>query len=114
MLAPGHQPAAWIAYGGEPGGRRWSPLAQIDRDNVVQLAPAWSVHTRDLTHPAGDQGPRTGCAKCHAGDTRFEATPLVVDDVLYVSTPLGRRCLSTRRVRAVDSAVARPVAEKLE
>ncbi|MGH6914862.1 MAG: hypothetical protein ACREH3_14290, partial [Geminicoccales bacterium] len=39
---------AWGAYGGDPGGTRYSSLAQIDRANVGALELAWSYHTGEL------------------------------------------------------------------
>ena len=80
----------WSAYGNDAGGTRYSPLADITRANVGTLTLAWQVSTKDLEHKMKDEGPREGCAKCHTGSTKFEATPVVVDGVLYVSTPLNR------------------------
>ncbi len=91
---------SWPAYGNDAGGTRWSPLSDINRTNVGQLALAWQVSTKDLEHKMKDEGPREGCAKCHTGATKFEATPLVVDGVLFVSTPLNR-------VVAMDPATGR-------
>ena len=70
----------WRAYGRDALGSRWSPLAEVTRDNVARLAPAWTYHTGE-TAPA------------FAGRRRqrsLEVTPLVVDGTMYVSTPLGR------------------------
>ena len=64
----------WPAYGRDPGGTRFSPLTQIDTANVARLKLAWVYRTGDVLHSNG----------------RFEATPLLVDGRLYVSTPLGR------------------------
>jgi quinoprotein glucose dehydrogenase len=64
----------WPAYGRDAGGTRFAPLDQITRANVAGLRLAWTYRTGDLL----------------AGRGRFEATPLVVDGTLYVSTPLGR------------------------
>ncbi len=64
----------WPAYGGDVGGRRYAPLAQITNANVSGLRPAWVYRTGDLLDGRG----------------RFEATPLLVDGTLYVSTPLAR------------------------
>ena len=61
----------WPAAGRDPGGTRYSPLTEITPDNVSRLARAWTYHT-------GDQG------------TQFEATPIVVDGVMYVSTQRQR------------------------
>ena len=66
-------PSAWPAYGGDPGGSRFSPLTEIDRANVGSLRLAWIARTGDYLTDRG----------------RFEATPILVDGTLYVSTPLG-------------------------
>ena len=66
----------WPAYGRDPGGARNSPLTQITRDNVARLSVAWTHRTGDFAR-SDDR-------------TRFEATPLMVDGVLYLSTPFGR------------------------
>lgn len=68
----------WIAYGRDPGGSRYSPLAIINRDNVTKLQVAWTFRTGDAWQPK------------HGRPTAFEATPLYVDDTLYIGTPLGR------------------------
>jgi quinoprotein glucose dehydrogenase len=72
--APAQAAGEWPAYGRDAGGTRYSPLAQITRDNVKDLQLTWIYRTGDYLRDR----------------TRFEATPLVVDGVLYVSTPLGR------------------------
>ncbi|MGH8251696.1 MAG: pyrroloquinoline quinone-dependent dehydrogenase [Steroidobacteraceae bacterium] len=66
----------WPAYGRDPGGARYSPLADIDRTNVKTLELTWTFHT-------GHLGIETG------SDPRFETTPIVVDGSLYLTTPLG-------------------------
>lgn len=67
-------PTEWPAYGRDAGGSRFAPIAQIDRANVSRLAVAWTFHTGE-TEP---------------GERSFEATPILVDGTLYLSTPLGR------------------------
>ena len=67
----------WPNYGRTPGGARHSPLDQIDRGNVAQLKLAWEFKT-------GEAGIKTGTPNA------LETTPLVVDGVMYISTPLGR------------------------
>jgi len=69
----------WPAYGGDPGGMRWSPHDQIRRDNVTRLARAWAVRTGDLD--VEPPPPR---------HMAFQATPIVVDGLLVLPTPLGR------------------------
>jgi quinoprotein glucose dehydrogenase len=68
----------WAAYGHDALGSRFSPLAQIDRGNVARLQVAWVYHTGEM----GERGTR--------GKSSFEATPLVVDGVMYLSTAQGR------------------------
>ncbi len=53
----------WRSYGHDPGARRFSPLTQITPRNVASLTRAWSFDT---------------------GGTAMQATPLVIDDVMYV------------------------------
>jgi quinoprotein glucose dehydrogenase len=69
----------WGSYGRDPGGTRFSPLTQITPANVAGLKPAWTFHTGDISD-GKHGGPRSG----------FEATPLLVDGRLYVTTPFNR------------------------
>jgi quinoprotein glucose dehydrogenase len=68
------QSTSWPAYGGDAAGHRYSALDQISAANVQNLKPAWVYRTGDLLRRYG----------------RFEATPILVDGTLYVSSPLGR------------------------
>src|SRR4029434_7977935 len=63
-------------------GRRYSPLTQINRENVSRLKRAWTYHTGE-TDRSGNQTDRHSVAP-------FESTPIVVDGVLYLSTPSNR------------------------
>jgi quinoprotein glucose dehydrogenase len=77
LLASAQQPD-WAAYGRDPGGERFSPLDGIHRENVASLDVAWTFRTGDAYTPTmGDP-------------TAHEATPLLIDDTLFLSTPLGR------------------------
>ena len=69
----------WPVYGGDDGGSRWSSLDQIRRDNVQQLAVAWKIRTGDF-----DAVPPP------PPHSTFEATPILVDGLLVLPTPLGR------------------------
>jgi quinoprotein glucose dehydrogenase len=80
----------WPAYGRDPGGSRFSPLAQVHTGNVVDLRVAWTFRTGDMSHEDGSEGPQEGCGRCHTGETKFEATPILVDGRLFVSTPMNR------------------------
>lgn len=68
------QSTDWPAYAGDAQGHRYSALNQITSANVQRLEPAWVYRTGDLLRRNG----------------RFEATPLLVDGTLFVSSPLGR------------------------
>ena len=66
----------WPTYGNDPGGTRYSPAKEINRDNVAKLQVAWTFRTgafpfdEELDHKAA-----------------FEATPILVDGKLFLSTP---------------------------
>ena len=68
----------WTAYGHDPGGQRFSPLAAINRSNVASLKVAWTFRTGDGYQPK------------RSDPTSFETTPLYVDGTLFLGTPLGR------------------------
>jgi len=75
--APPPRPSVeWRSWGGDPGGTRFSSLADINRGNVARLRRLWTYHTREE-----QEGPRL---------VAFESTPLMVDGILYVSTPANR------------------------
>ncbi|MEO8138195.1 MAG: pyrroloquinoline quinone-dependent dehydrogenase [Gemmatimonadota bacterium] len=80
----------WGSYGGDPGGTRHSALRQITRENVKHLAVAWTYRTGDASHDDHSEGPKDGCGHCHTGASKFEATPILADGRLYLSTPLNR------------------------
>ena len=66
----------WLYYGGDPGGSRHSPLADINRENVNRLEVAWQW--KHWETPLEQYGTTPG---------QFESTPLMIDSVLYVTTP---------------------------
>jgi quinoprotein glucose dehydrogenase len=71
--------ADWPRYGRDQEGTRHTPLKQINRDNVAYLRKAWEYHTGDLSD--GSDG---------RPETTFQATPILVDGVLYLATVYGR------------------------
>jgi membrane-bound PQQ-dependent dehydrogenase (glucose/quinate/shikimate family) len=71
----------WRSYGHDPGGMRFSPLKQISRANVRQLQRAWTYHTGETDWSSIKTGGRIAA---------FESTPLMVDGVLYFTTPASR------------------------
>src|SRR5260370_42535747 len=68
--------AGWPTYSNDPGGTRYSAASQIDRSNVSQLKVAWTYRTGALPH---DEELDKKAA--------FEATPILVDGKLFLSTP---------------------------
>ena len=69
----------WPVYGGDAGAQKYSPLTQINRDTVATLELAWSWKTGE--QPLQEFGTTPGA---------FQNTPLMIDGVLYVSTPYNR------------------------
>ena len=61
--------SSWPSYGRDYSNQRYSPLSQITPVNIKELKPAWHYAT-------GIRQP-------------FEASPVVVNDIMYVSTPLN-------------------------
>src|SRR5438552_8030418 len=69
----------WSAYGRDAGGTRYSPLKQIHKGNVASLKVAWTYHTHALG-PASDLNWKAA----------FEATPILFEGNLYLSTPFDQ------------------------
>lgn len=69
--------ADWPAFGGGPSNQNFSALAKIDRGNVGKLRPAWIFQTGVTGY--------------------FQAQPVVVEGVMYVST-------TQNNVAALDAA----------
>src|SRR6478609_6714651 len=55
--------ASWRAYGGAEDGAQYSSLKQVNRGNVGQLKPVWTVSTGD--------------------EAIYAFNPLVIGDTLY-------------------------------
>ncbi len=67
LLAATSDKGNWLAYGRDYQQQRFSPLKQVNRETVDQLVPRWIYQTGI---PAS-----------------FQATPIVVDGVIYLSLP---------------------------
>lgn len=72
----------WAAWGQDPGGTKFSTLAEITVANVSRLTRAWTFHTGDSSG-------------------FFESTPLAIDGVLYFSAANG--------VYAIDGVTGRQI-----
>jgi quinoprotein glucose dehydrogenase len=73
----------WRYYGGDAGGTRYSPLDQINKENVKNLRIAWRWKTENF-------GPRP--------DFNYEVTPLMLGGILYATTGIRRDAV------AIDAA----------
>jgi quinoprotein glucose dehydrogenase len=99
---PAQRPDAsneWPTYGQDAGGMRFSPLTQITPANVGQLDVAWVYHMRPPAPPVAAATPGTPAPAPAPG--RFgrgrgsgfapsQTTPIVVNGVMYISSPYGR------------------------
>lgn len=86
VLTPAHgqsgaEDGQWRSYNGDLGSTKYSPLDQIDRDNVDQLQIAWRrpAVAAELMQLDPDLN----------YSNAFRATPLMVDGVLYSSNGVG-------------------------
>jgi quinoprotein glucose dehydrogenase len=68
--------ADWPHYAGDQGATHYSPLTGINRATAKDLAVAWRWRPGEQKLDAYGTQPGT-----------FQATPLMIDDVLYLSTP---------------------------
>src|SRR5712692_1854463 len=73
---PSSQQVEWAYYGGDPGGSKYSALTDINAQNVQRLQIAWEW--KHWETPLSEFGTTPGF---------FENTPLMIDGVLYVTTP---------------------------
>jgi alcohol dehydrogenase (cytochrome c) len=82
LLDSRKEPQNWLMYSGDYAGRRYSALEQINTSNAAALVPKWAYQTM-------------------AGG-KFEATPLVVDGILYGTG-------QDNRAFALDAKSGRPI-----
>jgi len=82
LLNAAKEPQNWLIYGGGWSEQHYSPLQSIDATNVSRLKPAWSF---DFDTYRGQ-----------------EATPVVVDGVMYVSSAWSK-------VFALDAKTGKPL-----
>lgn len=99
----------WRSYAGNTAGQKYSPLDQIDATNFDQLATAWEWTTVDVrlsrTTPGGGEWfadldtiveslvaetPNLYRERQSPNPSRFQATPLMVEGVLYFNTALSQ------------------------
>jgi len=72
---------AWYTFAGQLNAQKYATADQITPDNVGQLKTAWEFHSGDVSDGKNPNGPK-------ASD--WGATPLFVNDTLYISTVFDR------------------------
>jgi alcohol dehydrogenase (cytochrome c) len=82
----------WLSYNGDYSGRRYSPLSQINVQNVNQLRPEWVFHSRTSDH--------------------MEVTPVVVNGTMFVTSANDVFALDAQTGRTVWH-YSRPISEGL-
>jgi alcohol dehydrogenase (cytochrome c) len=80
LQAATNDQANWMTYGRDYANQRFSPLKQINRATVAQIAPRWIYQT--------------------GTSSTLQATPLSVDGVIYLSMPFNH-------VAAIDAVTGR-------
>jgi quinoprotein glucose dehydrogenase len=80
----------WLSYGGDKASSKYSPLAQISRDNFHRLTTAWTWKSAEAEVAKAN----------HLKTWAWESTPLMVGGVLYISTSLSQ-------VAAIDAATGK-------
>jgi quinoprotein glucose dehydrogenase len=73
---PPSRQVEWPYWGGDQGGSKYSTLTDINADTVQRLQPVWQW--KHWETPLEQYGTSPGF---------FEATPIMIDGVLYVTTP---------------------------
>jgi quinoprotein glucose dehydrogenase len=71
----------WPYYGGDAGSTKYSPLDQINKDNVGKLSIAWSWDSADTPLQKENRA---------LGSFAYEVTPLMIGGTLYTSTSLAQ------------------------
>jgi len=84
ILRASQEPQNWLTYSGSLAGHRYTLLTQITPANVRNLELQWVFQTRTPAEPS----------------EKFEATPLVVDGVMYT-------VMAPNHVVALDAATGR-------
>lgn len=78
LAGPGRN---WLTYAGDYGAQRHSPLKQITAANAANMVAKWTYHVDNAT--------------------RLEATPIVVDGVMYIT--------NSNEVHALDARTGRRI-----
>ena len=73
------QRVEWPTFGGDLASTKYSALTDINRSNVSRLAKVWEWSTNETANTTTRTRPGN-----------FQATPLMLGDTLFLSTPYNR------------------------
>ena len=88
-----HEKGEWRSYGGDSSNTKYSPLDQINPNNVKTLKVAWTWDSPDLKVIEQEKRLFT---------QGYEATPIMVDGKLFVSTSMSQ-------VAAIDAQTGKTI-----
>src|SRR5665213_3103255 len=91
------KPDSWPTFSGDYTGRRYSPLKQINSENVKDLTLAWMSRINVAGQPTytGGDGPVT------TTNANSSGTPLLVNGVLYMTEPNAMFAIDARTGREI-------------
>ncbi len=100
-----HRPDSWPTFNGDYTGKRFSKLDQINQSNIKNLRPAWIHQARPGETPGsiiGGEATAEQAAQFSSGGgfgTSIKSTPLLVNGVLYFTTPDNTWAIDARSGR---------------
>ena len=90
---------SWPTFNGDYSGRRYSPLKQINAENVNGLTLAWIARVNMQSPATFTEGP--GSAPPATATAGNRGTPLLVNGVLYMTEPNALFAIDARTGREV-------------
>lgn len=87
LLNAAKDPANWLTYWGDLAGTHYSALSEVTSANVKNLQAQWMTPL--------------------PGEGQIQATPLVVDGIMYTTGPVGAANAGTTQVFALDAKTGR-------
>jgi len=89
ILHAAKEPSNWLTYWGDLAGTHYSTLPEITSANVKNLQAQWMTPM--------------------AGDGQIQATPIVVDGIMYTTGPVGAASAGTTQVVALDAKTGKQI-----
>jgi alcohol dehydrogenase (cytochrome c) len=89
LLNASKEPSNWMTYWGDLAGAHFSSLTEITTANVKNLQAQWMAPI--------------------AGEGQIQATPLVVDGVIYTTGPIGGATAGSTTVLALDAKTGKQI-----